>query len=79
MLYYRTNAENYTVQRLYVPIQLGPGVDKQYHNNNGHLRIDKTFDTIRQKYYQLNLYKELYDYVSMCVTCACKNLKKLKT
>ena len=51
MLYYRTNAENYTVQRLYVPIQLGPGVDKQYHNNNGHLRIDKTFDTIRQKYY----------------------------
>lgn len=78
VLYYLTNADNDPILRLYVPFHYRSGVIKQYHDDNGHLGIDKTFDAIRQKYYWPNLYKELYDYVSKCVTCATRNLKQLK-
>lgn len=78
MFYYLTNADNDPILRLYVPFHYRSGVIKQYHDDNGHLGIDKTFDAIRQKYYWPNLYKELYDYVSKCVTCATRNLKQLK-
>ena len=78
VLYYLTNAENDPIIRLYVPHHYRLGVIKQYHDENGHLGIDKTFDAVRQKYYWPNLYKVLYDYVSKCVTCATRNLKQLK-
>lgn len=78
VLCYLTNADNDPILRLYVPFHYRSGVIKQYHDDNGHLGIDKTFDAIRQKYYWPNLYKELYDYVSKCVTCATRNLKQLK-
>lgn len=78
VLYYLTNADNDPVLRLFVPMHYRSGVIKQYHDDNGHLGIDKTFDAIRQKYYWPNLYKELYDYVGKCVICATRNLKQLK-
>ena len=78
VLYYLTNADNDPIIRLYVPHHYRSGVVKQYHDDNEHLGIDKTFDAIRQKYYWPNLYKELYDYVSKCITCATRNLKQLK-
>ena len=78
VLYYLTNSEIFSVQRLYVPIQYGPGVVKQYHDDKGHLSIDKKFDTIRQMYNWLKLYKELCEYVSIFMTYASTNLKQLK-
>lgn len=48
-------------------------------DDNGHMGIDKTFDSIRQKYYWPNLYKQLYEYVSSCVTCRARSMKKIKT
>ena len=40
--------------------------------------IDKTFDAIKQKYYWPNFFKELYEYVSRCVLCQTRNMKKIK-
>lgn len=74
VLYYLTNSENFSVQRLYVPTKYGSGVVKQYHDNNGHLSIDKKVDTIRQMYNWLKLYKELCEYVSIFMSYASKNL-----
>ena len=31
--------------------------------------IDKTYSAIHSKYYSLNLYKDVTDYVNECVTC----------
>ena len=51
---------------------------KQYHDDNGHMGIDKTFDAIRQKNFWPNLYKNLYEYISSCVTCQTRSMKKIK-
>lgn len=51
VLYYITDPDNEPVLRLYIPEHLRERVVKQYHDDNGHMGIDKTFDSIRQKYY----------------------------
>ena len=63
---------------MYVPEHLRERVVGQYHNDNGHMGIDKTFDAIRQKYFWPNLYKMLYEYVSNCVSCQERSMKKIK-
>ena len=40
--------------------------------------IDKTHDAIKTKYYWPNMYKNLYQYVTSCVTCQTRNLRKVK-
>jgi hypothetical protein len=42
ILYYLSNADNEPIIRLYVPIHYRTSVVKQYHDDNGHLGIDKT-------------------------------------
>ena len=63
---------------LYVPEHLRERVVKQYHDDNGHMGIDKTFDAIHQKYYWPNLYKMLYENVTIWFTCQERSMKKNK-
>ncbi|CAG2228658.1 unnamed protein product [Mytilus edulis] len=63
--------------RLYVPEHLREDIVVQYHDNNGHLGIDKTYDSIKLRYYWPGLYKKIYAYVTMCVTCQTRNLRKV--
>ncbi|CAG2219860.1 unnamed protein product [Mytilus edulis] len=63
--------------RLYVPEHLREYIVVQYHDNNGHLGIDKTYDSIKLRYYWPGLYKQIYAYVTMCVTCQTRNLRKV--
>lgn len=51
VLYYVSNPDDEPTLRLYVPEQLRYLVVQQYHEDNGHMGIDKTFDAIRQKYF----------------------------
>ena len=39
---------------------------------------DQTYDTIKQKYYWPNMYKEVYDYIGRCVICQARSLQKRK-
>ena len=41
----------------------------QYHDDNGHMGVQKTYNSIRQKYFWPNLFQELYELVSKCVKC----------
>ena len=50
----------------------------QFHDENGHISVQKTFDSIRQKYFWSNLYKEVYKYVSECTVCQTRSLQKIK-
>ena len=63
--------------RLFVPRHLKTYVVKQYHDQNGHMGVQKTFDSIRQKYYWPNLFKETNKYVSECTICQSRSLKKV--
>ena len=78
VLYYISNLNDEPTLRLYVPEHLRDRVVKQYHDDNGHMGIDKTFDANRQKYFWPNLYKNLYEYISSCVTCQTRSMKKIK-
>ena len=47
-------------------------------HNNGHMGIDKTPDAMKTKYYWPNIYKNLYQYITSCVTCQKRSLRKVK-
>ena len=78
ILYYISNADYDPVLRLYIPEHLRDSVVKQYHDRNGQIGSDKTYDTMKQKYYWPNMYKEVYDYIGRCVTCQARSLQKRK-
>ena len=78
ILYYISNANDTPALRTYIPNHLRKLVIKQYHDENGHMGIDKTYDSIRIKYYWPNMYKELLEYVNSCVTCQTRNLTKIQ-
>lgn len=68
VLYFLSSPEHNPTVRLYVPAHYRPTVPKSYHDDHGHFSLDRTFDSIREKYFWPNLYKEIYDNVSKCIT-----------
>ena len=40
--------------------------------------VQKSYDTIRQKYYWPNLFQELYEYISKCVSCQTRSAQNVK-
>ena len=78
VLYYLTDPANEPILRLYVSQHLRALVVKQYHDDNGHMGAQKTFDSIRQKYFWPNLFKELHQYVAVCTTCQTRSLQKIR-
>ena len=64
--------------RLFIPRHLNTYDVKQYHDQNGHMRVQKTFDSIHQKYYWPNLFKGISKYVSECTICQTRSLRKVK-
>ena len=69
LVYYLSNVNDYPCLRLFIPKHLRIFVVKQYHDQNGHMGVQKTFDSIRQKYYWPNLFKEINKYVNECTIC----------
>ena len=59
LLYYLSDPDDDPTPRLYIPKQLQDAVIRQYHDNNGHMGIDKTFESIKRKYYFPNLYQRV--------------------
>ena len=64
--------------RLFIPKLLRNFVVTQYHDQNGHMGVQKTFDSIRQKYYWPNLFKEINKYISECTICQTRSLQKIR-
>ena len=78
ILYYLSKADLDPVIQLNIPEHLRKEVIGQYHDNNGKLGIDKTNDAIKTKHYWPNMYEDLYQYITSCVTCQTRNLRKVK-
>lgn len=78
LVYYMSNADNEPNLRLYVPERIKPLVIKQYHDHLGHMALDKTYDTMRIKYYFPNMYKQLHAYSDQCVVCQTRSCKRAR-
>ena len=79
ILYYISQVDDDPVLRVFVPGHLRDGVLKQYHDDNGHMAVAKTFLTMKIKYYWPRMYKELDKYIGACSTCKERNLKQKKS
>ena len=78
LVYYLSNVNDDPCLRLFIPKHLRNFVVTQYHDQNGHMDVQKTFDSIRQKYYWPNLFKEINKYVSECTICQTRSLQKIR-
>ena len=77
LVYFISNVDDDPRLRLFIPKHIRSFVVTQYHDQNGHMGVQKTFDSIRAKYYWPNLFKELHNYVSECTVCQTRSLQKI--
>ena len=78
LVYYLSNVNDDPCLRLFIPKSLRIFVVKQYHDQNEHMGVQKTFDSKRQKYYWPNLFKEINTNVSECIVCQTRSMQKIK-
>ena len=78
ILYFLSEPDGDVKLRLFVPRHLRAILIKQYHDDNGHMGVQKCYDTLRLKYFWPNQFKELYKYVTTCVTCQTRSLQKVR-
>ena len=78
VVYFISDPDGEARLRLYVPSHLRAIIINQYHDENGHMGVQKCYDSIRLKYFWPNLLKELYKYVTECTTCQSRSLQKVK-
>ena len=77
LVYFISNVDDDPRLRLFIPKHIRSFVVTQYHDQNGHMGVQKTFDSIRAKYYWPNLLKEIHKYVSECTVCQTRSLQKI--
>ena len=77
LLYYLSQPDSEDPRlRLYIPQEMENIVIKQYHDQLGHMALDKTYDSMRLKYFFPNMYRKLNSYIEKCVTCQTASAKK---
>ena len=77
LLYYLSQPDSEDLRlRLYIPQEMENIVIKQYHDELGHMALDKTYDSMRLKYFFPNMYRKLNSYIEKCVTCQTASAKK---
>ena len=76
IVYYLSKSDNEPLILLYVLSHLRKSVLVQYHDNNGHIGIEKTFHAIKQKYFWPDLFKEINEFIGKCIPCQTRNLRK---
>ncbi|CAC5412796.1 unnamed protein product [Mytilus coruscus] len=78
ILNYISNSDDLSGTKVIHPGSYKNAVMDSYHDLNGHMGIIKVFNSIKQKYFWPNLYKDLYEYITGCLTCQLRSSKKTK-
>jgi len=78
VLYYLSQTDDEPVVRLYIPSHLRTRVLIQYHDDNGHVGIEKTFQAVKHKYFWPCLFREIVEHVNRCVPCQTRNLSTFR-
>ena len=74
--YYLSQPDDKALIRLYVPAQLRKSVPVQHHDDNGHMRLEKTIHAIKHEYFWPSLLKDINDFVRKYISCQTWNLRK---
>ena len=77
LVYSISNVDDDPRLRLFIPKHIRSFVMTQYHDQNRHMGVQKTFDSIRTKHIWPDLFKELHKYVSECTVCQTRSLMKI--
>ena len=64
--------------QLVLPDSLIPVALNLYHNEIGHLGMDRTYDLIRRRFWWSTIYRDVVLHVKNCVVCSSRNLKRLR-
>ena len=78
ILYHLSKSDSDPIIRLYITSHLKQLVIEQYHDKNGHMGTEKTYDSIEGKHYWPHMYKKLYQHVNSCVIYQRRNLREVK-
>ena len=62
--------------QLVIPKAITETILKGYHDESGHLGIDKTYDKIRTRYFWANMYHDVVLHISKCDSCRSRKLKQ---
>ncbi|KAL3203294.1 hypothetical protein MRX96_053258 [Rhipicephalus microplus] len=62
-------------RRVIIPAALRSSVMIVFHDNNGHLGVEKTRDLIQRKYWWPSMRKDIREYVDSCHTCQTINAR----
>ena len=79
ILYYISSQPTHITVRLVIPKTLQKIVLQQLHDNNSHLGVTKTSDLISKRYYWRNMFQDVADHVTRCVTCSTRRINTNKT
>ena len=72
LLYYISQVDDEPTVRLYIPPHLQQQIIVEYHDH-GHFAVNKVFQSIKEKYYWPNLYKQIEKHIEKCITCKVRN------
>ena len=61
--------------QLVIPKAITETILKGYHDESGHLGIDKTYDKIRTRYFWANMYHDVVLHISKCDLCRSRKLR----
>lgn len=64
--------EEDTIPQLAVPTKLRHEIQLSYHDSKAggcHMGIQKTYDSIRQKYFWPGMYQDIHKYITTCKIC----------
>ena len=64
----KTTDERFIMQ-VALPSKLRKSLLEQFHDNNGHFGMKKTFGAIQTKYFWPHMYQDIADYVRSCENC----------
>ena len=65
----RLNQIDPVVKQLVIPRSLREHILKAYHDENSHVGTDKMYETIRNKFFWINLYSDVHLWTKSCLAC----------
>ena len=63
-------------QQLVIPDVLTKEVLQLFHDEGGHMGVDRTYDKLRRRYFWFNAYRDVVIHVRKCIACNQRNLRQ---
>jgi len=65
----RLNQVDPVVKQLVIPRSLRERILQEYHDQNSHVGTDKMYESIRNKYFWINMYSDVHLWTKSCLAC----------